>query len=97
MIKLNCKTIEHVYIHHMFIYTNSEEPVMEKVLILLLLLSLLPPLPSILHRPQVISGEDVNVYSRYTSDPAPTGIADYGMGPNRPYVTNTTQFLCLSP
>ncbi|AEE93037.1 thermopsin [Acidianus hospitalis W1] len=35
----------------------------------------------------------VNVYSLYNSEPAPMGIADYGIGPNGPYIRNTSQVL----
>ena len=36
----------------------------------------------------------VNPYSLYRSEPAPMGIADYGIGPNNsPYAYNTTSFL----
>ena len=35
----------------------------------------------------------VNVYAGYKSEPAPMGIADYGIGPNGPYIRNTSQVL----
>ncbi|BAB67731.1 thermopsin [Sulfurisphaera tokodaii] len=35
----------------------------------------------------------VNINAFYSSEPAPMGIADYGIGPNGPYVLTTTQFL----
>ncbi len=35
----------------------------------------------------------VNVYSSYSSEPAPMGIADYGIGPNGPFIRTTTQFM----
>ncbi|AWR98452.1 thermopsin [Metallosphaera hakonensis] len=37
--------------------------------------------------------EGVNVYGAYQSEPAPMGIADYGLGPNGPFIRTTTQFL----
>ncbi|EWG06599.1 MAG: thermopsin [Candidatus Aramenus sulfurataquae] len=35
----------------------------------------------------------VNVHSYYSSEPAPMGIADYGIGPNGPFIRTTTQFM----
>ncbi|QKR00825.1 hypothetical protein GWK48_10910 [Metallosphaera tengchongensis] len=34
----------------------------------------------------------VSVYNYYSSEPAPMGIADYGIGPNGPFIRTTTQF-----
>ncbi|MBW9141947.1 MAG: thermopsin, partial [Candidatus Aramenus sp.] len=36
---------------------------------------------------------EVNIHSFYTGEPAPMGIADYGIGPYGPYKTETTQLL----
>ncbi|BDC18795.1 thermopsin [Acidianus sp. HS-5] len=35
----------------------------------------------------------VNIYAIYSHEPAPMGIADYGIGPNGPFIRETTQFL----
>ena len=35
----------------------------------------------------------VNVYALYSQEPAPMGIADYGVGPNGPYQYSTNSFL----
>ncbi len=39
------------------------------------------------------SSQQVNIYSGYTSEPAPMGIADYGIGPNGAYQYNTSSFI----
>ncbi len=40
------------------------------------------------------SNEGINPYIYYSQEPAPMGIADYGLGPNeQPYAYETTQFL----
>ncbi len=39
------------------------------------------------------SGESVNVYRLYSSEPAPMGIADYGVGPGGAYQYSTSSFL----
>ncbi len=38
------------------------------------------------------NGQQVNVYSTYTGEPAPMGIADYGVGQNGAYQYNTSSF-----
>ena len=46
------------------------------------------------HEPLYLASEAVNPSSNYNSEPAPMGIADYGIGPgNTPYMYNTTSFL----
>ncbi len=43
---------------------------------------------------QIPAGRQVNVYSLYSKEPAPMGIADYGIGPSGiPYNYSTTYFL----
>ncbi|MQL56180.1 thermopsin [Acidianus ambivalens] len=40
-----------------------------------------------------VKAQEVNVYSSYSSEPAPMGIADYGVCPNGAYIVHKTQVL----
>ena len=55
-----------------------------------------PPTVAPTHIPAVASAkvgaEGVNVYAIYSSEPAPMGIADYGVGASGPYNYTTTEF-----
>ncbi|AWR95347.1 thermopsin [Acidianus brierleyi] len=53
----------------------------------------LPPAKGNISLSNKFEPEGVNVYAAYSSEPAPMGIADYGIGPNGPFVRSTTQFL----
>ncbi|QGA53918.1 hypothetical protein GFS03_04670 [Sulfolobus sp. E5-1-F] len=37
-------------------------------------------------------GDQINPYAYYSSEPAPMGIADYGLSPNGPFIRNTTSW-----
>jgi len=53
-------------------------------------------IPKKLSKPIVNINQPVNPYNFYSSEPAPMGIADYGLGPNdQPYAYETTAFLGL--
>ncbi|AWR96121.1 hypothetical protein DFR86_00190 [Acidianus sulfidivorans JP7] len=44
-------------------------------------------------------GDEINPYAFYSSEPAPMGIADYGISPNGPFIRETTQWygvVCIS-
>ncbi|QIW22798.1 hypothetical protein EWF20_00550 [Sulfolobus sp. S-194] len=82
---------------------------MEKLLVIFLLISLLSyttplytthqsetasiPIAGKYYRNVTNNYGYVNIHTFYSSEPAPMGIADYGIGPNGPYILTTTQFL----
>ncbi|QXJ35052.1 thermopsin family protease [Saccharolobus shibatae] len=37
-------------------------------------------------------GDQINPYAYYSSEPAPMGIADYGISPNGPFIRNTSEW-----
>jgi len=51
------------------------------------------PHPGNITLANVYSPSGVNPYSSHSSEPAPMGIADYGLSPNGPFIRTTTQFL----
>ncbi|MCY0859810.1 MAG: thermopsin [Sulfolobaceae archaeon] len=55
--------------------------------------SSIPVLPNTTRSWKNIKGGYVNVYGSHSSEPAPMGIADYGIGPNGAYTLETTQWL----
>ena len=43
-----------------------------------------------------VNGQQVNVHNGYNTEPAPMGIADYGIGPNGAYQYNTSSFVGIA-